>query len=221
MKVAILVTHLLGTGHLARAAKIADALAQAGHDARVLSGGTAAPNAAPKHAKLSQLPPLRADGPEFKALLQEDGSEVDEDFLEDRCELTDSLLRDFAPDILITELYPFGRRKLAAEFKDAIRVVRDLNPKALILTSIRDILQMPRKPGRKEEAEAVFEDQYDGALFHGADALIPLSGSWPLPEGLKSKLLETGYIGGNERPEENTPAIQPLNQLIIQIGVCP
>ena len=191
MRVAILVTHLLGTGHLARASQLGDALAAAGHEALILSGGMPAPNARPKRATMKQLPPLRADGPQFTALLDADGAVPNAGYLGVRAGQLRAAITDFAPDILVTELFPFGRRKLRAEFGAAIEAAAG----ALIFASIRDILQLPRKPGRKEEAEAVFAARYDGALFHGSAALVPLSASWPLPEALAGKLHGTGYIG--------------------------
>ena len=43
MRVLIAVTHLLGAGHLTRAAAIARAFARAGHEVALVSGGTKTP----------------------------------------------------------------------------------------------------------------------------------------------------------------------------------
>ena len=43
MKVMIVVTHLLGTGHLSRALTLGRAFVQDGHDTFVISGGMPAP----------------------------------------------------------------------------------------------------------------------------------------------------------------------------------
>ena len=59
MKVLIAVTHLLGSGHLARALTIARSFAAAGHDAVVASGGMGAPQLNATGVTLLQLPPLR------------------------------------------------------------------------------------------------------------------------------------------------------------------
>ncbi len=199
MKIAILVTHLLGTGHLARAAQLGDALAAAGHEVVVISGGEDAPNAAPRRAKLVQLSPLRADGPEFKAILDADGGVADAVYLEARIEVVRAAIVELVPHVLITELYPFGRRKLRAEFLAAIEAARGVRRDVLVYSSIRDILQLPRKAGRKEEAEARFAALYDGALFHGDSALIGMDASWAL-EASAPPVFETGYIGLAEFP---------------------
>jgi len=114
MRIALLVTHLLGTGHLKRASSLADGFVRAGHEAIVLSGGFPAPNASPKLATLIQLSPIRSDE-NFRVLYGEDGEATSELSTTRRIEIGETLT-GFAPDMLITELFPFGRRKLAAEF---------------------------------------------------------------------------------------------------------
>jgi len=190
MRIAFLVTHLLGTGHLARTARLADAFAQAGHDAVVLSGGMPAPLAAPKIARLQQLAPVRSDEA-FTALFDPDGTVIDDAYLAARIADIREALSSFDPHVLVTELFPFGRRKLAAEFEAAIGAADG----ALVLSSIRDILQRPRKPGRQEEAEERLARLYDGVLFHGDAALADLGASWPLPPALRPMVKATGFIG--------------------------
>ncbi len=190
MRIAFLVTHLLGTGHLARIAQIADAFAIAGHEALVLSGGMPAPLAAPKIARLQQIPAIRSDA-SFTTLINKTGDVAGEATFAARISTIRQAMQDYKPDIFVTELFPFGRRKLADEFEAGIKD----SPGALILCSIRDILQLPRKTGRKEEAEERLARFYDGILFHGDPALTGLDASWPLPEGLRFLVRETGYIG--------------------------
>ena len=57
MKVFIAVTHLLGTGHLARALTLGRAFAGAGHDVLIASGGTPVPQFGTEGLHLAQLPP--------------------------------------------------------------------------------------------------------------------------------------------------------------------
>ncbi len=74
MKVLIVVTHLLGTGHLSRALTLARAFVAAGHRARVVSGGMPAPQFVSDGIELEQLPPLRSDGTDFSRLLDAEGA---------------------------------------------------------------------------------------------------------------------------------------------------
>ena len=72
-RVLIVVTHLLGVGHLARAALIARALVEAGASVRLVTGGR--PSATVDLAALDvvQLPPVHCVGTDFKTLRNEDG----------------------------------------------------------------------------------------------------------------------------------------------------
>jgi len=211
MRVALLVTHLLGTGHLKRSSLLADGFTQAGHEAIVLSGGFPAPNASPNLATLIQLSPVRSDA-QFSALYGEDGSKIGAALLAQRKIEIVEALTGFSPDILITELFPFGRRKLAAEFEAAIDAAGD----ALIYSSVRDILQYPRKAGRAGEAEARFAKHYDGAFVHGDRALAPLEDSWPVPPELATKLHYTGYIIENQRGDHASMA--ETGEVIVAAG---
>ena len=58
MKVSIVVTHLWGTGHLARALTLARAYVADGHPTTVISGGMHAPQLDSQGVELIQLPPL-------------------------------------------------------------------------------------------------------------------------------------------------------------------
>jgi len=192
MRIAFLVTYLLGIGHLARTARAADAFAAAGHDALVISGGMPAPLASVKTAEFHQLTPVRSDTT-FTKLFDAEGEIASDALLASRIEDIGRQIDAFAPDVLVTELFPLGRRKLAGEFEAALRMADG----ALTLAALRDILQLPYKPGRKEEAEAYLDQYYHGILFHGDSGLIGLSDSWSLPPSLDIPILETGYIGSS------------------------
>ncbi len=71
MRVLIAVTHLLGAGHLTRAAALARAFAAAGHEAVLVSGGVPAPMVRHDGVRLVQLPPLRIAGTDFATLARE------------------------------------------------------------------------------------------------------------------------------------------------------
>ena len=62
MRVMIVVTHLLGTGHLVRAATLARAFDAARHQVCVVSGGMPVPHLDMDGLNMVQLPALRSDG---------------------------------------------------------------------------------------------------------------------------------------------------------------
>lgn len=194
MKVLIAVTHLLGTGHLSRALTLGRAFAAAGHQVCVASGGFAAPQLNADGVDLLQLPPLRSDGVDFTRLLTASSDGADEAYYSKRQDALCTALTDMQPDILITELYPFGRRSLAEEFKALLTTAHAMPRRPVILASIRDILAPPSKPKKAIQADAMIAEYYDAVLVHSDPTATRLEVSWPVSEMLEKKLRYTGYV---------------------------
>src|SRR6185369_2760761 len=72
------VQHLLGIGHLKRAAAIAKALVEAGASVDFVLGGAPVSGIAPAGMRVVQLPPAIASDAQFTNLLDEHGNTVDE-----------------------------------------------------------------------------------------------------------------------------------------------
>ena len=194
MKLLIAVTHLLGTGHLSRALALAEAFAARGWSVDVVSGGRPAPHLTGNGATLHQLPPLASDGADFATLLAADGHPADAALFAARQAMLTGLLDSLRPDVLITELFPFGRRALAAEFDALLECAHALPRPPLTLASVRDILAPPSKPKRVAETEDHLLRFYDGVLVHSDPALIPLEDSWPLTLAMRPLLRYTGFV---------------------------
>ena len=126
MKVLIVVTHLLGTGHLSRGLTLGRAFAAAGHQVTLASGGFPAPQLNTEGLDLVQLPPLRSDGVNFSRLLDAEGTPADEAYLQSRQDRLLALLDQIQPDLLLTELFPFGRRSLRGEFRALLEAAHAL-----------------------------------------------------------------------------------------------
>jgi predicted glycosyltransferase len=201
MRVMLVVTHLLGAGHLTRAAAIARAFARAGHDTTLVSGGVPARLVTVEGLRFVQLPPVRARDADFRILFDGEERPIDEAYLAARA---DALLRAFheaRPDVLIVELFPFGRRALAAEFLRLLEAAHARMPRPVVASSVRDVLVAPQKPGRVEAAHARFSRWFDFALVHGDPDLIPIAASWPVEKAMRCKLRYTGYVDEGSAPE--------------------
>ena len=194
MKVCIVVTHLLGTGHLARALTLARAYKDAGHDAVVISGGMDAPQLSKDGVEMVQLPPLRSDGVNFARLLDGDGTEADAALFDARTRMLIDTVQSQQPDVLITELFPFGRRILGPEFTALLNAAHALPRRPLICASVRDILAPPSKPAKATLADDLVARFYDAVLVHSDADVTPLSLSWPVSEALARKLRYTGFV---------------------------
>src|SRR5262245_18521919 len=116
LNILIAVTHLLGVGHLTRAAAIGRALSARGHDVTLVSGGNPAPLVRLDDLNLVQLPPLHIAGTAFSRLLDERGEAADPSLLAARRVQLLTVLQASTPDVVITELFPFGRRVLCDEY---------------------------------------------------------------------------------------------------------
>jgi len=194
MKVLIAVTHLLGAGHLSRALTLARAFVAEGHVVTVLSGGLPVAQFDAGGVTLRQLPPLRSDGTNFTRLLTAEGDEVDTDYLTRRLLDITHTAAEFKPDIVITELFPFGRRVLRWEFMMLVDSARFYNPYSIILASVRDILAPPSTREKAQKTERIVQKLYDGVLVHSDPTSTPLEQSWPVTPALHEKLLYTGYV---------------------------
>ena len=194
MKVMIVVTHLLGTGHLSRALNLARAFGKGGHDTLVLSGGFPVPHLDTSGLTFAQLPALRSDGVNFTHLLTMNGETATDGEFELRQTKALEHLAAFQPDVLITELYPFGRRILAAEFLALLEAAHNMSPRPVVLSSVRDILAPPSKPSKAAKADEVIATLYDGVLVHSDPAATELATSWPVSETLAQELRYTGYV---------------------------
>ncbi|WP_420586315.1 glycosyltransferase family protein [Ruegeria sp.] len=194
MKVMIVVTHLLGTGHLSRALTLGRAFLRAGHETFVVSGGMPAPQLDSAGMTLLGLPPLRSDGTDFTRLLTQTGDVADMAYLKARATALVEAVQSFAPDVLITELFPFGRRSLRDEFTAALDAAHGLRRRPLVLGSIRDILAPPSKPSKAERTEEIVSRYYDGILVHSDETVVPLDISWPVTDGLRPYLHYTGFV---------------------------
>lgn len=216
MRVLIAVTHLLGAGHLTRAAAIGRALARAGHAVTLVSGGRPAPLIRTDDLQMVQLPPVGARVGEFATLHGEFAGEVASPrHLARRRDLLLATLRELAPDIVVTELYPFGRRVLAAEFQALVEIADAARPRPLIAVSIRDILAQASSVAKRDATHAVLRERYDAILVHADPALVPLEASWPLAPDLMPRLIYTGYVDGNE---EIRPPAMPDGSVLVSGG---
>ena len=185
MRVFFYVQHLLGIGHLKRAATLAGALRRAGFDVTLASGG----------APVDGIPVLQlpsASSPDFKQLLDEDGNTVDDAWKTRR---RDALLDAFqrtSPGVLLIELFPFGRRQMRFELLPLLESAHRQNPKPLVVCSVRDLIQP--NPARENERLELFDRYFDRLLVHGDPRIATFERSFGKAARLGGRLHYTGYV---------------------------
>lgn len=220
LSILIHVTHLLGAGHLTRAASLASACGKNGHAVTLLSGGMPNTLVRSDGFKLVQLPPVKIEGTAFTRLLTGTGEEAGQPFLAKRRQVALDVVRQTRPDVVVTELFPFGRRILAEEFTGVIKTAHRQTRPATIIASIRDILATPSRPERVVETHRRIVELYDAVLVHGDPDTVPLDASWPVDDGLRSFLHYTGYI---DNPLQTVPPglSPPAADIVVSGGSSP
>jgi predicted glycosyltransferase len=214
-RVFIWVQHLLGIGHLMRAAHLARYLSGKGWTVDVASGGAPVENLDVGKARFHQLPPLKAADTAFSGLVDAEGHPPSDEFKQARREL---LLRHFVladPEILIVEHYPFGRRQMRFELDMLLAAATHISARPAIFCSLRDIL-VERKPEREQESIAAAA-RFDAVLVHGDPALVPLEASFRAAERIKGKLVYTGYVGGSA-PLPSPTSGDGENEIVVSAG---
>ena len=193
MKVFFYVQHLLGIGHLRRAATLARGLERAGFEVTLASGGKPV-----EGYKVLQLPPASSDA-SFLHLLDEHGNPVDDAWKRRR---RDALLAAYAaasPDVLLIELFPFGRRQMRFELLPLLNQAINTTPRPLVVCSVRDLIQA--KPEREKEIVECFEYFYDHLLVHGDPRLARFERSFGGTARIADKLHYTGFVVQDAAPE--------------------
>lgn len=216
MTVIIVVTHLLGSGHLARALILAKAFVAAGHKATLVSGGMPVAHLDTGGVDFVQLPPVRSDGVNFARLLDDAGALVGLKTLSARARVLVELLQRQRPDVLITELYPFGRRILQDEFQTMLSQALALPKKPLICCSIRDILAPPSKPSKAAFTRDSLSEFYDAILVHSDSEITPLEASWPVTPDIAAKLHYTGFVA--PEPAGRHPQAAGQGEVLVTVG---
>jgi predicted glycosyltransferase len=184
MKVFFHVQHLLGIGHLRRAATLARALEAAGFEVTLASGGMPVPG-----VRVLQLPPASSD-PEFTQLLDDQGRPVDDAWKARRRDALLAAWEKSAADVLMIELFPFGRRQMRFELLPLLAAARGSRNRPLIVCSARDLIQW--RPTREPEMLDTFTRLFDRLLVHGDPAVA--SFNFGLAGKIADKLHYTGYV---------------------------
>jgi predicted glycosyltransferase len=194
MPVLFWVQHLLGTGHLRRAATLARAMAARGLRVVIASGGAPAPWLVGDGIELVQLPPVRASDLAFTSLLDEHDRPIDDAFRARRRDRLLALFADLRPRVLITEMFPFGRRTFRFELSPLLEAADAARPRPWRLCSVRDVLVRKSDPASYawmlEQARAHF----DRILVHTDPQLVPFALTFPYARALGERLVETGYV---------------------------
>ena len=199
-RVLLYVQHLLGIGHLKRAMTLARALAAGGLEVTVASGGFEVPELAVEGVRMLQLPPLGAADTTFKNLVGATGMPIDDDWKRERREALLAAYREVDPQVLLIELFPFGRRQMRFELLPLLdtaigRSDTQIRRRPLIVSSVRDVSGGgQRAPSRQVETVALVKRYFDRVLVHSDPELIRFERTFACADQIAQKLHYTGFV---------------------------
>ncbi len=213
VRVLIYVQHLLGTGHLRRSALLAQGLAAAGMRVELISGGLPAPHL--PHPVV-QLPPVRCAAGDFTLLLDEAGSPVSDAWRSRRRRCLLNRFAAYQPHALIVETFPFGRRQMDFELVPLIKNAAAAEPRPVVVSSVRDVLQK-RRPQRVMEAASLLNEYFDKVLVHGDPSFIGFDETFPMADDIRDKIVYTGYIAEGVRTDQ-PQGTDGENEVLVSAG---
>lgn len=209
------VQHLLGIGHLTRAATLVRAMRRAGLEVTLVSGGLPIAGLDLAGAELVQLEPVQSDGIDFKHLLDAAGRPIDDAFKASRAKALVAAFESRRPRLVLLEMFPFGRRQMRFELDPLLEALATASPRPALLASVRDVLVQAPKPARLDEMLGRAA-AFDRLLVHGDPSLIPFAQTFPAAARLGDRLVHTGYVV--EPPKPVDAAGDGAGEIIVSTG---
>ncbi len=200
--------HSLGMGHWVRAMTLAKALSTR-FEVIFLNGGRVPDHQQPSSKlQMIDLPPLGM-GDDHQLYSQDQRYDVPQALALRRTQILDVYAR-FKPDVVLIELFPFGRKKLAGELLPLLKAARrDKTEQPLVVCSLRDIMVNARKDqSRHDERARWLTDRYfDAVLVHADQRFARLEDSFRPRHPLRTSLHYTGFVA-----PENIQSSQVTNR---------
>jgi predicted glycosyltransferase len=141
-----------------------------------------------------QLPPASAADLTFKTLVDEGGRPVDAEWKRARSDALHAAWRAADPDVLVLELFPFGRRQMRFELLPLLEAAHGAARRPAIACSVRDVLGAQKTSQRQEETLDLVERYFDRVLVHGDPAILSFERTFALAGRIAARIEYTGYV---------------------------
>jgi predicted glycosyltransferase len=162
-----------------------------------------------------QLPPASAADLSFKVLVDEAGRPVDDQWKRRRCAALLGAWRAADFQVLVLELFPFGRRQMRFELLPLLEAAVAAPRRPSIVCSVRDILGGQQSPARQQEALGLVERYFDRVLVHGDRGVISFERSFPAAVRIADRIEYTGYV---VEPEASLGGAAGKGEVIVSAG---
>ncbi len=205
--------HSVGLGHLTRSYALCAGLTE--RFRVVLLCGGAVPSAIrpPDGVELVELPPLGVD-PDGRFVSHDPRLSVDEAWAARRERIL-ATFRAVRPEVVLVELFPFGRAKFARELVPLLEAARASG--ALTACSVRDILVSRRanQQAHDDRAQALADAHLDAVLVHSDPAFARLEETFAPRTPLRVPVRYTGFVVRDAPPGL---AMRPRGRILVSAG---
>ncbi|MCJ8283083.1 MAG: glycosyl transferase [Rivularia sp. ALOHA_DT_140] len=205
--------HILGMGHLVRSMEIVRGLMEDFQVCFINGGQIIEEFQIPDGIKMIDLPAIKTDA-EFKQLTPVDSSLSLAEVQEIRKNILLQIADEFNPDVLMIELFPFGRGKFSFELIPLLEKLQDSKKPVKIVSSLRDIVVTKTNREKYENKVCRLMNQYfDMLLIHGDQDFVPLDKSFSRVKDIQSQTEYTGYVV--QKPTAN-PQLTPEEKEVLE-----
>ncbi|THB77530.1 MAG: glycosyl transferase [Desulfobulbaceae bacterium] len=200
MKVSYYCQHVLGVGHLHRSLEICRALGKRFQVEMILGGPES--NLDAPGVQFHQLPGLRMDRTFSGLETCDPAASLETVKAQRQQQLLDHITQN-RPDIVVLELYPFGRKQFRFELDPLLEWLSSDSPHTLIYCSLRDILVEKSEGQDKFETRAVhtFNRFFDGLLVHADPQIVTIDETFTKSDQLKPEIFYTGFVTPHPSPQ--------------------
>jgi predicted glycosyltransferase len=194
--------HSVGLGHLVRSFALAAALADEFRVVLLCGGRVPASLPPPPGVELVPLPALGVGS--NGAFTSHDSRLTVEDARVVRREAILRTFRTLRPDVVVVELFPFGRAKFAPELLPLLEEAGACSRgRPLVACSLRDILVGRRADQDRHDKRAcsIANRYFDAILVHADPGFVRLEDSFGLRSRLRVPVHYTGFVQPGGRPQ--------------------
>src|SRR3989442_2159172 len=210
--------HSRGIGHLVRSLALAAGLAER-FQVVLLNGGPLPKGPkVPVGIKLIDLPPLGFDT--NMQLVSRDHRCDLERAQQLRQKIILEIFHSLRPNVLLIELFPFGRKKFANELLPLLQEARIARrPRPVVVCSLRDILVGQRRDQQNHDDRGPGDADscFDAILVHSDPKFARLEESFHPQTALRVPVCHTGFVS---RDQKNSVAPRPARKprVIVSAG---
>jgi predicted glycosyltransferase len=162
---------------------------------RFLNGGQKLEEfSVPPWVDLVNLPPVKPDA-EMKYIQSVDATQSLDDLKVSRREALLEEYERFQPDVLVLELFPFGRRQFVFELLPLLARTRQRGQSTKVVCSVRDILvTQPAHIHHEEWVCELLNRYFDVVLVHSDPGFQTLQETFSRVNDIHTEIRYTGYV---------------------------